>query len=209
MSRTISAASSLQLVLFAFASILPMTASQTRQTDVEWTGQILSYEAFNVHTFEVFAGANELEIKVRARKLAGFPRLGLWLRQGSVPTSNQHQLHATIKRFDRTGKHQALLRVQNPVEGLWYLAVSFLSGPGDFRIERNEHRFVSNQADAEYTVNVHTEGCERGRFGWPKCDQNWMRLSWGAEALFHGELVPGGGRWACSMYEVAPYTSRV
>eukprot|EP00960_Hanusia_phi_P060874 764657-Hanusia_phi.AAC.2 len=197
------------LLLLAAISFLPSTTSQTRQTDVEWTGQILSYEAFNVHTFEVYAGANELEIKVKAQKLSGYPRLGLWLRQGSVPTSDEHQLHATIKRFDRTGKHAAVLRLQNPEQGLWYLAVSLQSGPGDFRIERNEHRFVDNQADAEYNVAVHIAGCERGRFGWPKCDQNWMRLSWGAEAVFHGELSPGSGRWTCSMYEVAPYTSRV
>ena len=167
--------------------------------------------------------------------MSGLPLLGVWLRHGALPTQEQHKVHTLIHSSGE--EHKVGLHVENPLQGTWFLVISAASAGGEADgtssrgrggggkgidggegggngassggIESTGHRFIKIPGEASYDVDMHTGGCARGRFGFPACGDNWMRLSWGAQAAFHGVLHQGGDRWTCSMYEVAPYTSRL
>lgn len=69
--------------------------------------------------------------------------------------------------------------------------------PPPFRPQETQKVFVREEGRAVLSLDARTSGCERGRFGWPACDANWMRLSWGKDARFDGALPPGKDAWTC------------
>eukprot|EP00281_Chroomonas_sp_CCMP1168_P026410 CAMPEP_0206223022 /NCGR_PEP_ID=MMETSP0047_2-20121206/6268_1 /ASSEMBLY_ACC=CAM_ASM_000192 /TAXON_ID=195065 /ORGANISM="Chroomonas mesostigmatica_cf, Strain CCMP1168" /LENGTH=435 /DNA_ID=CAMNT_0053645879 /DNA_START=77 /DNA_END=1381 /DNA_ORIENTATION=+ len=198
--------------LLLLLALVALATCQQRHVALSWEEQHVEEGQGNVHSFDVFSGANSLSIRVTAHHLSKLSELNVLLRHGGIPTSSEHQVHTTLHK----GKKDLSvgLHVENPLQGKWFLVVSAPVGGLTVEhdaslVENNLHKFVPYPGDAVYSVAMETGGCVRGRFGWPECGQDWMRLSWGKKAEFHGMLTAGRNEWACSMYEVAPYTSRL
>jgi len=182
-------------------------AAQQRSTKLAWSGQRLVAGTFNVHKVEAVLGehgaAESLEIVVSAQKIEHFETLNIWIRHGALPTPENHHTHAVLQVQSR-GRHgkknEVSMHVRNPLQGDWYIVVA----PGGSIIpsetpamEVNEHQFIQEPGLAEYSVTSTAAGCDRGRFGYPTCESNWMQLSWGKEAQFVGELGSGKDVWTC------------
>ena len=196
----------------ALASLLCFTHAQQRSSNLQWTEQHLKAGRFNVHKLEVFPAAESLEVTVKAQDMEHFDTINVWLRHAAVPTSERHHLYAVLhrKRSRNSKEPLVVMRVNNPLQGDWYIAVA--PGSASEKIpsmEVNDHEFIPDPGRSVYSVKTKTKGCERGRFGYPKCQSDWMKLSWGKEAIFHGALGAGKDAWTCSMYQVAPYTSQL
>jgi len=174
---------------------------------VRWNEQALSGSGdFKVFKFETFSGASTASVLVTADAIEGFDHVDIWMRHGAIPTVLDHLVHTVLKKNEK----QASLHVQQPLQGVWYVALagSFAEKPRT-SIQDTQKVFVKEEGRAVLTLDARTSGCERGRFGWPACEENWMRLSWGKDAKFEGLLPVGSDPWTCSMYEVAPFTAQV
>ena len=183
------------------ASLIMGASAQQRTTQLAWSGQVLRAGHFRVHEVAVFAAAESLEVVVSAEAMQHVGAVNIWLRHGAPPTPNEHYVHAALHRRGRFGtgkKHEVGLHVKNPLQGRWYIAVSAAAAgmhQEQPAMEATSHRFLKEHGRAVYSVSTTTSGCERGRFGFPRCDANWMQLSWGKEARFHGVLQPGTDVW--------------
>jgi len=194
------------------AALISDSNAQHRSSELHWTGQTLDAGKFNVHKIEVFSAAESLEVVVKAERIEHFDSVNIWLRHGTLPTPQEHHVHAVLhKGRGRKGTKDVGLHVKNPLQGDWYVAIAPWTGATVETppMEVTDHQFVEMPGRVVYSVASTVSGCERGRFGFPSCSSNWMQLSWGKEARFHGELSAGKDVWTCSMYEVAPYTSNV
>jgi hypothetical protein len=189
-----------KLLWLVVAACLTQAAAQQRSTGLQWSGQRLSAGHFNVHKFHVFTAAESLEVVLKAQSIETFSGLNVWLRHGSPPTPEQHHVHAVLHGRGRGRGGDVGLHVKNPLEGDWYVAVApeaagvVAETPA---MEVTDHQFIQEPGSATYSIDATAAGCDRGRFGFPSCDSNWMELSWGKEAQFHGELGAGKDVWTC------------
>lgn len=72
------------LFLICFLSGLHGVCSQQRNTNLVWSGQHVHEGRFNVHTFDVFSGANRLTLKIKGTSLDQVERVEVWLRYRST-----------------------------------------------------------------------------------------------------------------------------
>ena len=190
-------------VLVVASSTLTVAVAQQRTTELHWSGQHLRAGQFNVHKIEVFSAAESLEVVAQGKKIEYFDAVNVWLRHGAIPTPQQHHVHAMLhpSRGRHGSKPDVGLHVKNPAQGDWYIVMAPSTGVNleTQAMEVTDHQFIQAPGSAEYSVTTTVAGCERGRFGFPKCDSNWMQLSWGKEAQFHGELGAGKDVWTCRL----------
>lgn len=187
-----------------FAILISDAMAQKLSHQLLWTGQQLHAGKFNVHKIEVFSAAESLEVVVKAEHIEHFDSVNVWLRHGTIPTPQEHHVHAVLHKERGRRAKDVGLHVKNPLQGDWYIAVAPWTGATveTPTMEVTDHQFVAMPGRVVYSVETTVSGCERGRFGFPQCHSNWMQLSWGKEAQFHGELGAGKDVWTCRLAEV-------
>lgn len=201
------------LAVAVVAGMAAGSDAQQRSTNLQWSAQRLTAGKFNVHKVEAVLGehgaSESLHIVVKAQKMVHFDTLNVWLRYGALPTPDNHHVHAVLHAASR-GRHgtknEVEMHVQNPLQGDWYVIVAPGGSVTDETpaMEVTQHQFIQEPGLAEYSVFTTAAGCDRGRFGYPSCDSNWMQLSWGKEAQFLGELGAGRDVWTCRYATVLP-----
>ena len=169
------------LLVTLLCGTLPLALCQQRSSALSWQDQTLLVDDFRVHSFEVFSGANLLQVVLSAPQQRRGRAISCWLRHDSIPTQSSFRVRADL----HLGKEKEVsLHVDNPLIGRWFLLVSARKQSNEEKmdasdLESHEHLFVSPTETVSYTVTFTSHGCVRGRQLWPHCDSDWMRLTWG------------------------------